>query len=153
MQAIYTRTSPLTNPSSWTIECHYASIHRESSLPMISHEKKFVSVDAACVRSLGCLPLLPRGANFTIERRGRRGGRFAGFIYCGTHTHTHVHCAVSNRFFACIENYFLQNRHMLPGDFALIARTRVALIADRSIPKFTQCKTLLSQIIAADQGW
>lgn len=98
-----TRTPPLTNPSSWTIECHYASIHRESSSSMISHKKK----KCICRRNMRSAawvhPLLSpappvRCVFYNWKRRGEAesdvDNTFAAeFISRNTHTHTHTLCS------------------------------------------------------------
>lgn len=74
-------------------------------------------------------------------------------LFIAAHTHTHIHCAVSNRFFRVCRELLSTESPTHVTDFTLIAGIRVALITDRSKPKFTQCKcrTLLSQIIAVNQ--
>lgn len=151
-----TRTPPLTNPSSWTIECHYASIHRESSSSMISHKKKmYLSTQHAFGRLSAPSPLpRPSCEMHILQLKEKRGGRercwqyFRSRIYFSQHTHTHtyIHC-VANKFLVCVELLSTESPTHVNGQFHTNCGNSRCSYADRSKPKFTQRK---SNIIIAN---
>lgn len=91
----------------------------------------FVFVERS-MRSVAWVPP-PPPTNFTIERREREAVlTIRSRIYLLQHTH--IHRAVSQTgFFACVENYFLQNRrHMLSISRKLREHALLLLLIARS---------------------